>query len=335
MEALRRGLQSLTAAGNSVSKSKQRSRVLSPDRRHEAPHAIVEGREGAVCPVTGLSPQRAEPAKELSATEALAALNSDPDIAEERLMIERARARHASAQAPAVTKPLPKSMHSVPLNVIGRTHHSNSETARLVRDIGGLPTLRRFTALFYERCFADSHVDKFIRDHSDPHGERFATWIAGKLGSGTPWSDERRTRPATRLHVGHEVVKVAFDRSSAHFAAWHSPKREANKWGQHFRLDDARVWMRLHFWAAREVGMFDEHPEFMEYYTKFIGHFVRVYSSSSPVFTRESVRWSAMPGNIERYLASGNVMADVIGVPLEVALQGLPAQERNGAWPYV
>ena len=33
-------------------------------------------------------------------------------------------------------------------------------------------------------------------------------------------------------------------RSSAHFAAWHSPKREREKFGQHFKLDDCRVWMR-------------------------------------------------------------------------------------------
>jgi hypothetical protein len=33
-------------------------------------------------------------------------------------------------------------------------------------------------------------------------------------------------------------------RSSAHFAAWHSPKREPEKFGLHFKLDDCRVWMR-------------------------------------------------------------------------------------------
>merc|ERR1719263_2541970 len=98
---------------------------------------------------------------------------------------------------------------------------------------------------------------------------------------------------------GHEVV--AFDRSSAHFAAWHSPKREAHKWGDHFKVDDARVWMRLHFWAARETGMF-EHKAFMEYYIRFIGHFISVYSSASVPFTRESVRWSADPKNIQQYL---------------------------------
>lgn len=221
----------------------------------------------------------------------------------------------------------------IPLNVIGHTHHPSPQIVRLIREIGGLDTLRRFATLFYQICFRDPHIDRFIREHSDPHGERFATWIVDKFGDGTPWSDERRSRARTYLRVGHERVHVAFDRSSAHFAAWHSPKREAHKWGQHFKLHDARVWMRLHFWAARQVGLF-EHEEFMDYYTKFIAHFVRVYSSNSPSFTRESARWSADPANVQRYLDSGNNMADVIGVALETALQVLPSDERSGVWPY-
>ena len=49
------------------------------------------------------------------------------------------------------------------------------------------------------------------------------------------------------MHVltgGFRHVCVHVDRSSAHFAAWHSPKREPEKFGQHFKLDDCRVWMR-------------------------------------------------------------------------------------------
>merc|ERR1711879_452215 len=127
------------------------------------------------------------------------------------------------------------------------------------------------------------------------------------------------TRPRTQLRIGREIVDVSFDRSSAHFAAWHSPKREAHKWGQHFKPDDARVWMRLHFWAAREPRMFETEAgrAFMEYYTRFIGHFISIYSSKSPPFTRESLRWSANLENINRYLAAGNVMEDVIGKPVD------------------
>ena len=25
--------------------------------------------------------------------------------------------------------------------------------------------------------------------------------------------------------------------------------REPEKWGDHFKLDDCRIWMRLHFWV--------------------------------------------------------------------------------------
>ena len=45
----------------------------------------------------------------------------------------------------------------------------------------GMEKLRRFTALFYERCFVDAHLDQFIAEHSEPHAERFANWIADAL----------------------------------------------------------------------------------------------------------------------------------------------------------
>merc|ERR1711920_632212 len=112
-------------------------------------------------------------------------------------------------------------------------------------------------------------------------------------------------------------------------AAWHSPKRPAHKWGQHFKPDDARVWMRLHFWAAREVGLFEpEYASFMDYYIRFIAHFVSVYSGKSPPFTRESARWSADPRNIASYLEAGNTMIDVKGQSIERDLRALPSHER-------
>jgi truncated hemoglobin YjbI len=231
----------------------------------------------------------------------------------------------------------------IPLNVANAKHTATGDTRRLVQAIGGLPTLRRFTATFYELSFADPHIDQFIRSHSDPHGERFACWIAEKFGDGTPWTDERRTRPVDVMQIGGQMHKVAYDRSSAHFAAWHSPKREAHKWGEHFKPEDARVWMRLPFWAARECGLFEpQNAAFMDYYVRFIGHFISIYSSKSPPFTRESARWSADLNNIEKYVASGNCMTDVVDKPLDEALAELPAEERvytgsrhhSPSWPY-
>ena len=52
---------------------------------------------------------------------------------------------------------------------------------RLLLPRVGMEKLRRFTALFYERCFVDSHLDQFIAEHSEPHAERFANWIAEAL----------------------------------------------------------------------------------------------------------------------------------------------------------
>jgi len=316
------------------------------EQRQLAPHPIPKGKEGLACPITGMFFQAYEAKQGMSAVEARAVLDADPDIAEEHLMLVKG-ARTIGDVQKAPTAPLLDNVNKaepvrlVPLNVIRRTHVANAETRRLVRSIGGLPTLRRFTTAFYKKAFADPHIDRFIAKHSDPHGERFATWIAEKMGDGTPWTDERRTRPPTQLKIGHEVYDVSYDRSSAHFAAWHSPKREQHKWGEHFKVDDARVWMRLHFWAARETGMF-EHEAFIDYYTRFIAHFVSIYSSKSPAFTRESARWSADPQNIQRYVAAGNVMTDVIDQPVEKALAQLPANERvytgsghyNSAWPY-
>lgn len=141
----------------------------------------------------------------------------------------------------------------------------------MVHDVGGLAVLRRFTSLFYEKAFADPVLDKFIRSHDDPHGERFATWIAEKMGVGTPWSDERRT-PGSRcpFHDARTGDMLVHDRSSAHFAAWHSPKREPAQFGRHFNLAECRLWMRLHFSAAREAGVFAASPRFADYYVRFI-----------------------------------------------------------------
>merc|ERR1712157_304722 len=136
-------------------------------------------------------------------------------------------------------------------------------------------------------------------------------------------------RPADLMRIHGQTVRVAHDRSTAHFAAWNSPKRPADRRGDHFIPEDARVWMRIHFWAAREVGLFEpQHAAFMDYYIRFIGHFISVYSSKAPPFTRESARWSSNQQNIDRYLANGNTMIDVLGRSVQDALDDLPVGER-------
>jgi len=309
----------------------------------QLPHPVPAGKENEVCPITGLSAASVVKAPNVSASAALALarLEADPDIIDEAvsLKLQKSVVKPPMLTRQQVTMPT----GFIQLNVVNGSHRANGDTRRLVQAIGGLPTLRRFTNRFYELCFADPHIDQFIRSHSDPHGERFACWIAEKFGDGTPWTDERRTRPVDVMQIGHRMHEVAYDRSSAHFAAWHSPKRPAHKWGEHFKPDDARTWMRLHFWAARECGLFEpENEAFMDYYVRFIGHFISIYSSRSPPFTRESARWSADPKNIEKYVASGNRMTDVIDKSVDKALSELSAEERvytgsrhqNPAWPY-
>jgi hypothetical protein len=97
--------------------------------------------------------------------------------------------------------------------------------------------------------------------------------------------------------------------------------------------------MRLHFWSAREVGLFD--TPFGDYYVKFIAHFVSVYERTAPPFARESARWSLNEKNIVKYL-DNNEMLDLSGLTLEESLKQLPEEERaytgsnarNLIWPY-
>jgi hypothetical protein len=77
---------------------------------------------------------------------------------------------------------------------------------------------------------------------------------------------ERRTRDKTPVKVADGRTTVVHDRSSAHVAAWYSPKRPANEVGRHFTLDECRVWTRLHFWAMRESGVVEKSPSFADYY---------------------------------------------------------------------
>jgi len=342
---LQKAMQILSCGTHSVKTSRTASKdpKLSPSNASkQPPHAIPKGSEGLVCPITGLSADGTQRDSDVTTAKTLAELEADPDIVVERTAYME-KNRKPSVTVQLQCEPI---THFVALNVIDGAHKASRETQRLVRSIGGLPVLRKFTDIFYQRCFVDPHIDKFLRDHSDPHGERFATWIAEKFGDGTPWTEERKSRPRTVMKSPSDPSSqqlVAFDRSSAHYAAWHSPKREAHKFGQHFKPDDARVWMRLHFWAAREAGLFEpKHAAFMDYYIRFIVHFISVYSGKSPPFVRESARWSADPQNIDRYFASGNYMSDVIDQPIEQALAQLPPAERvytgsrhqRLSWPY-
>jgi hypothetical protein len=241
----------------------------------------------------------------------------------------------ADNMSQAIT-PIP--FHFVPLKMggeSGRTHTVSKESKRLIDTEVSLQDLMKMTSLFYDKVFQDPILDKFIRDRNDPHGIRFAKWIHQKLSGSNVWDHDRTTRNLQPITIANNIQHVVHDRSSAHAAAWYSPKRPQEDVGRHFQLDECRVWMRLHFWALRESGIIEKSPSFADYYVRFIGHFVRVYESTAPNFTRDSYRWSANPSNIDTYIQNGRRMNDVLNLSLKNAVKQIPSSEANDyVWPY-
>lgn len=239
-----------------------------------------------------------------------------------------------NAESPSAMNACPYRFVPLRMGGGGRTHTVSRGSASLMKEVS-LEDLQNMTDRFYQKAFRDPTIDRFIRSHDDPHGARFAKWIHQKLYGSTIWDKDRAQRDATPVVVAGGRTHVVHDRSSAHVGAWYSPKRPASEVGRHFQLDDCRVWMRLHFWALRESGILDKSPSFADYYVRFIGHFVRVYESTAPAFTRDSFRWSEDPLNIEKYRREG-VMHDVLGLSLQDANGQIPESEANDLqWPYI
>lgn len=253
---------------------------------------------------------------------------SDADLQSESL----SPTKNNNVDASTITSSSSSSPY-IPLALEGRTHVVSLGSQSLMRSVT-LDDLRRMTALFYEKAFQDETLDRFIHSHDDPHGERFATWIHQKLSGSSLWDANRRQRQSKPTPVAGGTVLV-HDRTSAHVAAWHSLKRPPQEVGRHFTLEEARVWMRLHFWALRESGLMQKSPAFADYYVRFIAHFVRVYERTAPVFARDSLRWSANPHNIQTYIDNGRKMKDVLGLSLDQAEEQIPEKEANDfVWPY-
>ena len=101
-------------------------------------------------------------------------------------------------------------------------------------------------------------------------------------------------------------------RQPTHAQAWHSKKRSPSLQGQRFQLDDTRIWMRLIFWSAREIGLADHKP-FWNWFVGFIKHFIAVYEGSAPPYAQESAEWSESVANVKKYIEDGHKMVDVIG----------------------
>jgi len=210
----------------------------------------------------------------------------------------------SSSTPSAAVSAAPATAHRVvPLVVEGGTFKTTHHTATLLAQIGGSSAIYRMTATFYSRFFEDENISKFAADKTEPHAQRLANWIVEKMGGeGTPWSAEREERskcPVSKL-LGNGQVYVVHDRSSAHWAAWNSPLRPPEEMGRHFKLPEARVWMRLMFLAAREEGLL-ENASFSDWFLYFIAHFVRIYEGAAPAWAEESMEWSARSENVHAY----------------------------------
>eukprot|EP00035_Acanthoeca_spectabilis_P018513 m.394080 g.394080 ORF g.394080 m.394080 type:complete len:249 (+) comp16766_c0_seq18:6643-7389(+) len=229
----------------------------------------------------------------------------------------------------------PFSAASVQFRVKGRGYSPDQGTVALLEAIGGRDTLLRITSGFYAKMFRDKHLDQFVRSHKDPHAARLADWIAEQMGGGTPWTDELRVRKPHTVKLARGGRIVVRDRQSAHHAAWNSPKRSHQHVGQRFTLQDSRIWMRLMFWSAREVGAFSGTvgEAFERWFVPFIAHYVRIYNSAAPKFAREAARWSLDSAAIDEYLEV-RTMTDVLEVSDYGAHYLIPADERNSRWPY-
>lgn len=178
------------------------------------------------------------------------------------------------------------------------------ETLELLRDIGGSDLIRSMCTRFYAKAYQDATLSRFQfrSDGAMAAGSRLGSWIAEKAGGTPMWSEARSTG--------------GYSRQMAHNRAWHSARREPERAGRRFKLDDARVWMRIFFWAMREEGL-TEHGAFAAWLADFIEHFIAVYERSAAPYTRESLEWSADPRSIDAYVAAGREMEDVIGIGVD------------------
>ena len=267
-------------------------------------------------------------------------LSSDLDLQQERVfesLDKNGDGTDKMTENVSPTNDEPHSFQFIPLRMGGNggTHKPSQGSKALIEHEVSLKDLKRMTTIFYELAFQDPTLDKFIRSHGDPHAARFAKWIHQKLSGSNLWDKDRKSRDLTPKPIAGGRTAVVHDRTSAHAAAWYSPKRPSEEVGRHFKLDECRVWMRLHFWAMRQSGIVEQSPSFADYYVRFIGHFVSVYERTATLFARESFRWSASQKNIDTYLKNGRVMKDVVGKNYSKSIKALPEDELNDdEWPY-
>eukprot|EP00095_Tigriopus_kingsejongensis_P012303 maker-scaffold692_size110616-snap-gene-0.21 protein:Tk12303 transcript:maker-scaffold692_size110616-snap-gene-0.21-mRNA-1 annotation:"hypothetical protein TRIADDRAFT_22637" len=202
----------------------------------------------------------------------------------------------------------------VPFITKSDSFQTSKHSSNLLNEIGGGDKIRQMTTRFYARAFQDQTLRLFMFETDDAanHGQRLGDWIIQKMGGeGDVWSDSGR----------HDMRQVS------HYKAWNSKKRHPSVRGNHFKLSDCRVWMRIMFWSARDVGL-DAHEPFWKWYMDFLRHFVAVYERTAPSYTKESAQWSNKASNIKTYISlsstapnTGTGDQKVVNEILETALK--------------
>ncbi len=229
----------------------------------------------------------------------------------------------------------------VPLVIIDGSIGYNDASKRLLAEVGGLDGLKKMTLIFYQKFHEDPYLKQFLGNLTNPlttHAARIAMYFAEMMGaSGEPWSADCSRRPQRPEPIAKNETVVVNSRQRAHYAAWNSVTRPANRVGRRFKLDDCRVWMRLMFWSCRESGLANN-LVFFSYFVRFIGHFIAIYEETARAFARHEAMWSGNPQNIQRYLSSDRVMSDVLDVPYQVAkaeLSSEDAKSNREGWPHI
>lgn len=156
------------------------------------------------------------------------------------------------------------------------------KTKQMIKELGEDGITAMVTA-FYELVFKDKRLDPFIVDHSQP--QFLAPWIIEQMTGEPRWSSQR----------------PPYARQMAHGEAWHSHRRPAKDRGKHFDVIDCRAWMRLHFLACRETGLFEQCEAFEQWYPKFIGSFIGIYDHRAPQFAQADADWSLVPSKVAAY----------------------------------
>ena len=86
----------------------------------------------------------------------------------------------------------------------------------------------------------------------------------------------------------------------------------------------------VYFWALQESEMVESNPSFANYYMHYIGHFVRVYEGTAPMFAKESFRWYTEPySNTKLYLNNGCKIKDVLSLSLWQKIAHFSEHEAN------